>query len=187
MLPAEHFSTYSESPSFLGHAGVGARISTDQNSTGLVLRETMKSQLIIIIPLGCLCVLPSWILFSRPDQINSGVFGKSLLLISVVVCIPFFLKYLVRLLKNQGIVVDRRHQEIRFMVRRKVVRSLSFSQVRGLEMKVSSYRSDGLEHKNFTLVLTDTQGTSLSLCISENEQNIRRVQKLLAQTLFTSE
>ncbi len=167
---------------FIGHVGVGARIEIVDKFNILVLRETTKSQLISIFTMGILSIFPAWILAFDANRINGGIFGKSVLGISILISFPFFVKYMVRLLQQRRIEIDNSRQQIQFIAENmKIEHSIRYSEIQILEIRVSDYRSDGITIKNFTLTMFDKLGRPYELCTSDQEKNILVVHKKIAR------
>jgi hypothetical protein len=167
---------------FLGHAGVGARIEVVDKFNILVLSETTRSQLILIFTLGILSIFPAWILAFDANRINGGIFGKSVLCITVFISFPFFVKYIIRFLRQRRVEFDQSKQQIQFISENmKIEHSIHFSEIQSLEIKVSDYRSDGHTIKNYTLVLSDKVCKVHELCTSDQEENILAVHKKIAR------
>lgn len=167
---------------FIGHAGVGARIEIVGKVNNLVLRETTRSQLILIFTLGILSIYPAWILVFEANRINGGIFGKFILCIPVIISFPFFVRYITRFLSQRRIEVDQSKQQIRFISEnKKIDQTIHFSEIQSIEIKDSDYRSDGHSIKNYTLVLSDKTSKAHELCTSDQEKNILAVYKKIVR------
>lgn len=158
--------------SYIGHAGVGSRVEWVEEGRYLILRETVRSQLFLICMIGLVTLLPLWLLIYQQDKIKGGLLGKVALATATVVCGPYFLKSLFRLLRGRRIEIDKAQQKIQFIPSKKEVeKSVMFSDIESLNIEKSIYRSKG-QTENFTLVITDKSQQAHPICTSDREADI---------------
>ena len=173
---------------FIGEYRLGAKLELKNQLNFYILRETTRSQLILILSLAAICLTPLVILVFVNEQINGGLLGKAVLSLATLVSFPFLLKYAFRFFGRRRIEIDISKQTICFISEKsKIERSLSFSEIKTLKIEESFLRHDGLAKKVFTLVLQDASGELSSVCSTDNKRNMVQINegllKILGQNL----
>lgn len=162
---------------FLGYVGIGAKFEWVNLEDRCVLRETTLSQLGVIFALSTLWVAPIWIFLFKVDQIKGGIFGKSVLGLSVLISFPFSMKFVHRLLSRRRIVFSLAPQKIEFFKSaNEIEQTLFFANCIDVQMSQFYYRSDSISRKNFKIAIIDTSLGEHVICIGQNEKSLKKIQ-----------
>ena len=173
-----------KSSPFIGHAGVGSRIELLTLHEKWICRETIGSQLILVLSLATLSLFPFWILLFDAHKIHGGIFGKTVLSLCVLVSMPFFIKYFRRLIGKRRIEINLLPKTIALVSESSVIeQSLHFSEVKRFEMKIFDYVSGGTRVKNFSLTMSLVSEQKIELCTTDREKELLSILSKLNEVL----
>src|ERR1700687_2042783 len=161
---------------FIGHAGVGSRISVKKTSDALILKESVFSQLMTLY--GLLLFGPgltAMVIAKRADDEVLKMPWPFMVVVGFFSLLGwiFAAKYFVRLAAGRRIEVSAADGTVSFFTAgRKPQRQVSLQEIEGFDILNTGYRSDDEWVANFTLRLKCRDGTLLELCISDSKSNI---------------
>jgi hypothetical protein len=171
---------------FVGHEGIGSGISLQDKDGVLVVKESLFSQLIVVLSLLLFGPGLSCMAFFQKDSLKRH--PTAILLIMAFFSLIgwiFGFKYLYRLLAGRRVEIRLADGSIEFFSGgSEPSRRIERSEVQGIENHKTRYRTEnGLMVDNFTLRLTLTGGVVVDLCTSDSLAKIEAVQSSLRSIL----
>lgn len=168
----------------MGYQGVGSHLELLNRSGTWVLRETVRSQLFTILTLAIIGLLPIWLLTSRIEKIKGGMFAYAVLSLSSFVGFAFGAKYLMRLLGQRRVEFDLATKSVRLFAQGSTAeQTFAFNKVTSLKCSESDYTSAKTVSKNYSFIVTLTDGTEMNLATSDRAENAKTIFEKLSQIL----
>jgi uncharacterized membrane protein len=184
MRQNSRFNTTTGSDPFIGHAGVGSRLTIKPEGRGFSILPSLGSQLWLIFSLLAMILVPAYAYFFDRASIRGGAFGYSILAIMEVFAIPFFLKFSFQLLGRRRIHVDPVLQKIYlYSSGTTASRAINFASISKTEIRRFVYRSDQSETDNFTVTIVDRDEQTIELCTSDKESEATQIEQRLSQVI----
>lgn len=141
--------------SFIGHAGVGARVELLKSRNIWVLRETTHSQLFKIFLLGLIGFYPIYLLLFQYDKLNKEI-GETFVVVVMlgtgIIGILFFFKFLIQLVQNRRIEINVATKLVSFFENKwKTDRKINWMQIQDILLEENDYISEGNKTKNYSI------------------------------------
>jgi hypothetical protein len=172
---------------FIGHEGVGSKISVGKKTDRLILKESGLGQLIVIVSLLLFGPgLTASMIIKRHDPQFLKTPWPILAILVFFSCIGwvFGAKYLFRMVAGRRIEVriDKGTVSM-YAAGRRPQRELSREDVAGFDIFSTWYPTDSDSVENFTLRLKCRDGGTVELCTSDSKKNIEFVKSAIENTI----
>jgi hypothetical protein len=172
---------------FIGHEGVGSRISAKKKDDRLVLKESRFSQLMVLF--GLLLFGPGLTALMITKR-HDGEFLRTpwplLVILALFSLIGWIVgaKYFFRMVAGRRIEVIGKQRIVSVYAKgRRPVRQVSRADIDGFDIISTWYHADSNWVENFTLRLKCRDGGTIELCTSDSKNNIESVKSLIEETI----
>ena len=173
---------------FLGHEGVGSRISVNQKKPyGLVLKESFFGQIMVLA--GLLLFGPGLtaVMIMKRGDAEFLKTPKPILVILAFFSLIAWIsatKYFFRLVAGRRIEVSGYEKTVSLYTGgRRPQRQVSRTDIVGFDIISTWYHADSDWIENYTLRLKCREDETLDLCTSDSKNNIESVKSLIERTI----
>jgi hypothetical protein len=172
---------------FIGHEGVGSRISAEKKNDRLILKESPFSQLIVVF--GLLLFGPGLTALMIAKRHDADFLKTPW---PILVILAFFsligwvagAKYFLRMVTGRRIEVGGNQRIVSvYAGGRRPDRQVSRADIDGFDIISTWYHADSNWVENFTLRLKCRDGSTIELCTSDSKNNIESVKSLIEETI----
>jgi hypothetical protein len=162
---------------YVGHEGIGSRINLEQNSRGLIIKESFFSQL--FKSFGLLLFGPGLTILSFVEREKFARHPWPILVVLAFFSLfgwYFGLKFLSQLLGGRRVEIRAADGAILLIPSGNRIETLiERSDQANIEIISTWYRSKGKPTENFTLRVTTSDGKHLDLCTSDKRAEIEKI------------
>ena len=172
---------------FIGHEGVGSRISSEKKNNILILKESRFSQLVVV--LGLLLFGPGLtavMIAKRHDAEFLKTPWPILLVIALFCAIGWIAgaKYLFRMVAGRRIEVDGTHRMVSLYAGgARVERQVARAEIAGFDIVRTWYHADSNWVENFTLRVKCRDADAIELCTSDSRGDIESMKALVEEMI----
>jgi len=172
---------------FIGHEGVGSRISAEKKSNVLILKESLFSQVVVVI---CLLLFGPGLTAVMIAKRHDAEFLKTpwpLLLVIALFCLIGWIagaKHLFRMVAGRRIEVDGTHRMVSlYAVGARVERQVARAEIAGFDIVRTWYQADSDWVENFTLRVKCQDADTIELCTSDSRGDIESMKALVEEMI----
>jgi hypothetical protein len=172
---------------FIGHEGVGSRISAEKKSNVLILKESLFSQVVVVI---CLLLFGPGLTAVMIAKRHDAEFLKTpwpLLLVIALFCLIGWIagaKHLFRMVAGRRIEVDGTHRMVSlYAVGARVERQVARAEIAGFDIVRTWYQADSDWVENFTLRVKCRDADTIELCTSDSRGDIESMKALVEKMI----
>ena len=172
---------------FIGHEGVGSRISAEKKSNVLILKESLFSQVVVVI---CLLLFGPGLTAVMIAKRHDAEFLKTpwpLLLVIALFCLIGWIagaKHLFRMVAGRRIEVDGTHRMVSlYAVGARVERQVARAEIAGFDIVRTWYQADSDWVENFTLRVKCRDADTIELCTSDSRGDIESMKALVEEII----
>ena len=172
---------------FIGHEGVGSRISAEKKSNVLILKESLFSQVVVVI---CLLLFGPGLTAVMIAKRHDAEFLKTpwpLLLVIALFCLIGWIagaKHLFRMVAGRRIEVDGTHRMVSlYAVGARVERQVARAEIAGFDIVRTWYQADSDWVENFTLRVKCRDADTIELCTSDSRGDIESMKALVEEMI----
>jgi hypothetical protein len=172
---------------FIGHEGVGSRISADKKNNMLILKESRFSQLVVL--LGLLLFGPGVTVMMIAKR-HDAEFLKTpwpILLVITFFCLIGWIagvKYLFRMVAGRRIEVDGTHRMVSLYAGgARVERQVARAEIAAFDIARTWYHADSNWVENFTLRVKCRDADTIELCTSDSRGDIESMKALVEEMI----
>jgi hypothetical protein len=172
---------------FIGHEGVGSRISVEKKNDRLILKESPFSQLIVVF--GLLLFGPGLtvlMIAKRRDAEFLRTPWPILLILALFSLIGWIAgaKYFLRMVAGRRIEVSGNQRIVSVYARgRRPESQVSRADIDRFDIISTWYHADSNWVENFTLRLKCRDGSTIELCTSDSKSNTESVKSVIEETI----
>jgi hypothetical protein len=172
---------------FIGHEGVGSRISAEKKNNILILKESRFSQLVVVF--GLLLFGPGLtaVMIAKRHDPEFLKTPWPILLVIAIFCLIGWIagaKYLFRMVAGRRIEVDGTHRMVSLYAGgARVERQVARAEITGFDIVRTWYQADFDWVENFTLRVKCRDADTIELCTSDSRGDIESMKALAEQMI----
>jgi hypothetical protein len=172
---------------FIGHEGVGSRISAEKKNNVLILKESRFSQLVVVF--GLLLFGPGLtaVMIAKRHDAEFLKTPWPLLLVIAFFCLIGWIagaKYLFRMVAGRRIEVDGTHRMVSLYAGGgRVERQVARAEIIGFDIVRTWYQADSDWVENFTLRVKCRDADTIELCTSDSRGDIESMKALIEEMI----